>query len=63
MSLYRTLLRPLLFQLPADTSHSLALSALRVAAPWQVLGSIQNLEVSDPRLRTRFAGLDLPGPV
>lgn len=63
MSLYRTALRPLLFKLPADTSHSLALSALRFSAAWRLLSSMQGLEVADPRLRTCFAGMDLPGPV
>lgn len=63
MSLYRTVLRPLLFGLSADTSHSLAQAALRWDLPWKVLAAAQGLEVRDPRLRTRFAGLDLPGPV
>ena len=63
MSLYRTLLRPLLFQLSPDASHSLALAALRWSAPWHLLATAQELEVRNPRLRTRFAGLELPGPV
>lgn len=63
MSLYRALLRPLLFQLSPDASHSIALAALRVGLPWRLLAAAQELAVSDPRLRTRFAGLDLPGPV
>ena len=63
MSLYRALLRPLLFQLSPDASHSIALAALQVGLPWQLMAAVQELTVSDPRLRTRFAGLDLPGPV
>src|SRR5437868_10328106 len=63
MSLYRSALRPLLFRLSPDASHALAHRALRRALPWQMLGAVQGLEVRDPRLRTRFAGLDLPGPV
>lgn len=63
MSFYRSALRPLLLKLPADTSHSLALAALRFGAAWRLLASMQGLEVADPRLRTRFAGMDLPGPV
>ncbi len=63
MSFYRAALRPLLFGLSADTAHSLAHSGLGWAPPWQALGALQGLEVSDPRLRTRYAGLDLPGPV
>ena len=63
MSLYRSALRPLLFRLSPDASHALAQQALRWGPPWQLLSAAQGLEVSDPRLRTRFAGLDLPGPV
>ena len=63
MSLYRSALRPLLFGLSADTAHSLAHAALRWAPPWQALESLQGLQVDDPRLRTRYAGMDLPGPV
>ena len=63
MSLYRTLLRPLLFRLSPDRSHALAHAALRFGLPWQALAATQRLEVNDPRLRTRFAGLDFPGPV
>ena len=62
MSLYRSALRPLLFRLSPDASHALAQHALGWSLPWQVLAAAQGLEVSDPRLRTRFAGLDLPGP-
>jgi dihydroorotate dehydrogenase len=63
MPLYRALLRPLLFQLSPDASHSLAQAALRWSAPWTLLAAAQGLEVRDARLRTRFAGLELPGPV
>ena len=63
MSLYRSAVRPLLFQLSPDASHALALRALRWSLPWQALAAAEHLEVSDARLRTRFAGLDLPGPV
>jgi len=61
--MYRSALRPLLFGLSADTSHALAQKALRWALPWQLLASAQQLQVGDLRLRTRFAGLELPGPV
>lgn len=63
MSIYRSLLRPALFRLSADRSHALAHTALSVPLPWRMLAAIEGLEVEDPRLRTRFAGLDLPGPV
>ncbi|MEO8202296.1 MAG: dihydroorotate dehydrogenase 2 [Betaproteobacteria bacterium] len=63
MSVYSAALRPLLFGLSPDASHTLAQAALRWAPPWRLLGVLQGLRVDDPRLRTRFAGLELPGPV
>lgn len=63
MSFYRSVLRPWLFRLSPDRSHALAQSVLRWALPWRMLAVAEGLEVSDPRLRTRFAGLELPGPV
>jgi len=63
VSFYRTALRPLLFQLSPDASHTLAQAALRLALPWRAIAAVQSLEIMDPRLRTRFAGMDLPGPV
>jgi len=63
MSFYDAILRPALFRLSPDRSHALAQSALRWPGLWQMLAVAENLEVSDPRLRTQFAGMDLPGPV
>lgn len=63
MTFYRSLLRPALFRLSADRSHALAQTALACAPPWRMLAAIARLEVVDPRLQTRFAGLELPGPV
>lgn len=63
MSFYSAAVRPALFRLSPDRSHALAQAALRWAPPWRLLASLQGLQVDDPRLRTRFAGLDLPGPV
>jgi dihydroorotate dehydrogenase len=62
MSLY-SILRPLLFRLSADQSHALAHAALRWSGPWRTLAAAGALAVTDPRLRTRFAGIDLPNPV
>jgi dihydroorotate dehydrogenase (fumarate)/dihydroorotate dehydrogenase len=62
MSIYAAI-RPLLFQLSPDRSHALAHAALRFAAPWQALAALEQLAVADPRLVTRFAGIDLPNPV
>ncbi len=63
MSSYRSFVRPLLFRLPPDQSHAIAQLALRSSLPWRGVAAIAGLEVDDPRLRTRFAGVDLPGPV
>jgi dihydroorotate dehydrogenase len=63
MSLYRNLLAPALFNLSADRSHALAHAALRWEAPWRILAATSGLKTSDPRLKTRFAGLDLPNPI
>src|SRR5947199_325880 len=38
MNAYTHLLRPLLFQLPADRAHALAHTALSCAPPWDLLG-------------------------
>ena len=38
MNAYTHLLRPLLFQLPADRAHALAHTALNCASPWDLLG-------------------------
>jgi dihydroorotate dehydrogenase (fumarate)/dihydroorotate dehydrogenase len=46
-----------------DRSHAIARSALRIGLPWRVLAALEGLYVDDSRLRTRFAGVDLPSPV
>ncbi|MCC6215221.1 MAG: quinone-dependent dihydroorotate dehydrogenase [Polyangiaceae bacterium] len=55
----------LLFRLPPETAHALAVGALRafVAVPGarRLLGAV--CSVSDPALRTRALGLDLPSPI
>jgi dihydroorotate dehydrogenase len=59
MELYRGLLRPLLFRLPAERAHGLAALALRQPAPWRLIGGTPR----DPRLETDLAGLRLANPV
>src|SRR5262249_26464981 len=61
-SLYAAI-RPLLFRLSPDRSHALAHAALQWSAPWQALAATSGLAMTDARLRTRFAGVDLPNPV
>jgi dihydroorotate dehydrogenase len=63
MSFYRSIARPLLFRLSGDQSHAVAQFALRASPPWRALATLEGLQVDDPRLQTRFAGVDLPSPV
>ncbi|MBM3925075.1 MAG: quinone-dependent dihydroorotate dehydrogenase [SAR202 cluster bacterium] len=61
MTLYRTLLRPLLFSLPPEKSHRLAEFALKQRFLWRALSPLYH--VSDPRLHTSLAGIPIPNPV
>jgi dihydroorotate dehydrogenase (fumarate)/dihydroorotate dehydrogenase len=63
MSLYRKLIAPWLFRMSADHNHAAAHAALRWSAPWRLLSMAERLDVDDARLKTRFAGIDLPNPV
>ena len=63
MSLYGSIACPLLFRLPPDRSHALAHAALRLAAPWRAASALGGWRIDDPRMRVRFAGLDLPNPI
>lgn len=59
---YRTLLRPLLFRLDAETAHHAAIAAGALLSPLAPL--IQSvLRVEDPRLQTTVAGLDFANPL
>lgn len=61
--LYR-LVRPLLFQLPPEAAHEMAMAALRMAqAVPPVLRAMRSFAPRDPALHTRVWGLDLPSPV
>lgn len=55
-----SLLRELLFRLPTETSHHLALDALQIAARCHLSGLLAG---SVPALPTRVMGLDFPNPV
>lgn len=59
MDLYRSLLRPLMFRLPAERAHALAVLALRQPAPWRQIGGVPR----DPRLETDLGGLHLLNPI
>src|SRR2546427_3989263 len=59
MDVYRSLLRPLLFQLSAERAHGLAAFALRQPAPWRLIGGTPR----DPRLETQVGSLHLANPI
>jgi dihydroorotate dehydrogenase len=63
MSVYESLVRPALFGLPPDLTHSIGHLALRPALPWRMLAAAAGFEVDDPVLKTTFAGVDLASPV
>jgi dihydroorotate dehydrogenase (fumarate)/dihydroorotate dehydrogenase len=63
MSIYGSLIKPALFCLPADLTHSIGHWALRYSAPWRMMAAVGGLAVDDPVLKTRFAGVELPSPV
>jgi dihydroorotate dehydrogenase len=58
---YRSLLRPLLFRLPPETSHHLALKALQFAKPINSL--IFKESESTPALNIKLFGLNFSNPV
>src|ERR1700676_3647233 len=63
MSIYESLVRPALFRLSPDLTHSLARLAIRPSLPWRIIAAVERLAVDDPVLKTRFAGVDLASPV
>jgi len=55
---YRSLLRPLLFRLPAETAHELALHSLSLVPP-----SLIAKRVDDPKLIIKRFGSTFPNPI
>ena len=55
---YRSLVRPLLFRLPAETAHELALHSLSLVPP-----SLIAKRVDDPALIIKRFGLTFPNPI
>ena len=58
---YASLLRPLLFALPAEAAQKVAGKALKHPLPWRALGPV--LKVRDRRLRADWCGMRLSNPV
>jgi dihydroorotate dehydrogenase len=63
MSLYRSIVRPLLFRLSPDRSHEIGRMALQWPPPWRAISAISGLAEEHPALRTVFAGVTLSNPV
>jgi dihydroorotate dehydrogenase len=63
--MYESLLRPLLFRLPAEPAHHLGLWALGLAdlAPGLARWKRARVGADRPTLRLRVAGLDFPNPL
>lgn len=61
MNIYTSFLRPLFFQLPAETAHECALHFLRIFSktPW-LLRALFGAPLSHP---VTFSGLDFPNPI
>src|SRR4051812_7808749 len=55
---YRSLVRPLLFRLPAETAHELALHSLSLVPP-----SLIAKRVDNPALSIKRFGLTFPNPI
>ncbi len=65
MSIYTSLVRPLLFRLEAETAHHLTVEACRLAGGLPLVGRMTRacLEVAAPELRSEVAGLAVENPV
>ena len=59
--MYKRLLRPMLFSMDEEQSHTLSEYALRVPLVWKILGAQSKFD--DPALATILAGVKLPSPV
>src|SRR5437763_17210387 len=59
MEAYRRLARPVLFALPPETAHHLAVDLLTLPLPWRRIGGVSH----DPALEVDLAGIRLRSPV
>ena len=58
---YKTIIRPILFQFSAEQAHKLAEYVLSISPAWALVTPF--IGNSDDRMRTTVAGLSLPNPV
>lgn len=65
MSIYTTVIRPLLFRLDAETAHHMTVEGCRVfgAIPGVAALTQRLLKIDDPVLRIEVAGLRFPNPI
>jgi dihydroorotate dehydrogenase len=63
VEVYTSLLRPLLFRLPADRAHELGKTALASPAPWRIIARGARARANDPSLQTNLGGLRLRNPI
>ena len=61
MGLYESVVRPIMFCIPAETAHHIGGRALSVRFPWQLQSKLYR--VTDPRLKIDFAGLLQTNPL
>ncbi len=61
LSIYRNLIRPALFLLPAESAYDLATVALRLSPLWRVIGAMNSFESSN--IRTTVGGINIKNPV
>jgi dihydroorotate dehydrogenase len=59
MGAYGSVARPLLFALPPEIAHDVAIAALGLPLPWKRIGGAR----TDLRVATTLAGIDLQNPV
>jgi dihydroorotate dehydrogenase len=59
MEAYRRLARPVLFALPPETAHHLAVDLLTLPLPWRLIGGVSH----DPALEVDLAGIRLRNPI
>ncbi|HEX8280741.1 MAG TPA: dihydroorotate dehydrogenase (quinone), partial [Chthoniobacterales bacterium] len=60
---YQRLVRPLLFELDAETAHHLAINALRIASASPQILALMRRAFPAPRHQTRVFGLEFRNPI
>ncbi len=61
LPIYRKLIRPILFRLPAERAYRLASQLLKLWPIWRVIGAVNSFK--SPCIRTSVAGIQLENPI